>query len=89
MSLFYENFRDFEDAGKAILEYLHNHLGFNLWMITRTEGNDWIVLQAKDSGYGVKAGQVFNWADSYCSKMVLGRVINYLEENHLVPIILL
>ncbi len=33
MSLFYENFRDFEDAGKAILEYLHNHLGFNLWMI--------------------------------------------------------
>lgn len=35
--------------------------------------NDWIVLQAKDSGYGVKAGQVFNWADSYCSKMVLGK----------------
>ncbi|KCY66332.1 hypothetical protein J714_4215, partial [Acinetobacter baumannii 756476] len=55
MSLFYENFRDFEDAGKAILEYLHNHLVFNLWMITCTEGNDWIVLQAKDSGYGVKA----------------------------------
>ncbi|AZN65834.1 hypothetical protein CFH90_18140 (plasmid) [Acinetobacter johnsonii] len=44
----YENFKDFKDAGEKILEYLHNHLGFALWMITRTESNDWIVLQAKD-----------------------------------------
>ena len=28
---------------------------FALWMITRTESNDWIVLQAKDHGYGVQA----------------------------------
>ncbi len=83
---FYENFRDFEDAGKAILEYLHNHLGFNLWMITRTEGNDWIVLQAKDSGYGVKAGQVFNWADSYCSKMVLGKGPRIAHDSKKIPL---
>ena len=86
MSLFDENFRDFEDAGKAILEYLHNHLGFNLWMITRTEGNDWIVLQAKDSGYGVKAGQVFNWADSYCSKMVLGKGPRIAHDSKKIPL---
>ena len=86
MSLFYENFRDFEDAGKAILEYLHNHLGFNLWMITRTEGNDWIVLQAKDSGYGVKAGQVFNWTDSYCSKMVLGKGPRIAHDSKKIPL---
>ena len=86
MSLFYEKFRDFEDAGKAILEYLHNHLGFNLWMITRTEGNDWIVLQAKDSGYGVKAGQVFNWADSYCSKMVLGKGPRIAHDSKKIPL---
>ena len=86
MSLFYENFRDFEDAGKAILEYLHKHLGFNLWMITRTEGNDWIVLQAKDSGYGVKAGQVFNWADSYCSKMVLGKGPRIAHDSKKIPL---
>lgn len=49
----YENFKDFKDAGEKILEYLHNHLGFALWMITRVESNDWIVLQAKDHGYGV------------------------------------
>ena len=86
MSLFYEKFRDFEDAGKAILEYLHKHLGFNLWMITRTEGNDWIVLQAKDSGYGVKAGQVFNWADSYCSKMVLGKGPRIAHDSKKIPL---
>ena len=28
----YENFKDFKDAGEKILEYLHNHLGFALWM---------------------------------------------------------
>lgn len=40
----YENFKDFKDAGEKILEYLHNHLGFALWMITRVESNDWIVI---------------------------------------------
>ena len=31
-------------------------------MITRTEGDDWIVLQAEDHGYDIKPGQVFRWA---------------------------
>ena len=35
----YENFKDFKDASEKILEYLHNHLGFALWMITRVNGN--------------------------------------------------
>jgi len=42
-------------------------------MVTRTEGDDWIVLQSADHGYGVKEGDVFRWADSFCSQMVLGR----------------
>ena len=66
------NFESFESAGKAVLKFLHQRLGFNLWMITRTEGDDWIVLQSEDHGYGVKAGQVFRWADSFCSHMVKG-----------------
>ncbi|XID75653.1 diguanylate cyclase domain-containing protein [Alkanindiges sp. WGS2144] len=65
-------FSDFESAGCAVLKYLHERFGFDLWMITRTEGDDWIVLQAEDHGYGVKAGQVFRWADSFCSEMVKG-----------------
>jgi diguanylate cyclase len=63
----------FETAAQAVLAYLQNLVGFDLWMVTRTEGNDWIVLQSSDRGYGVKAGDVFNWADSFCSRMIQGQ----------------
>jgi diguanylate cyclase (GGDEF)-like protein len=66
------SFDSFESAGQAILKFLHQRVGFDLWMITRTEGDDWIVLQTEDHGYGVKPGQVFRWADSFCSHMVKG-----------------
>jgi len=65
-------FDDFETATRTVLKYLHKKYGFSLWMMTRTEGNDWIILQAEDHGYNVKEGTVFNWADSFCSKMVEG-----------------
>lgn len=63
-------FPDFDTAVRAVLDYLHQRLGFDLWMVTRTEGNDWIVLQTHDHGYGVQEGTVFQWADSFCSRMV-------------------
>lgn len=63
---------DFETASRAVLAFLHKRLGFDLWMVTRTEGDDWIVLQSEDHGYGVREGQVFRWADSFCSEMVKG-----------------
>ena len=65
-------FTDFESASRGVLAFLHKRLGFGLWMVTRTEGNDWIVLYSEDHGYGVKDGAVFRWADSFCSQMVQG-----------------
>jgi len=66
-------FSNFESACKGVLEYLHQKMGFRLWMITRKDGNDWIVLFSEDHGYNVKSGDVFCWADSFCSRMVLGK----------------
>jgi diguanylate cyclase len=63
----------FDTAAQAVLAYLQDLIGFGLWMVTRTEGNDWIVLQAEDQGYGVKQGDVFRWTDSFCSRMVQGK----------------
>lgn len=63
---------DFEHAGRAVLKFLHRRFGFGLWMITRVEGDDWIVLQAEDQGYGIGPGRVFRWKDSLCSRMVSG-----------------
>lgn len=73
------SFSDFDSAAQAALTYLHQRMGFSLWMITRTEVDNWIVLQAKDSGYGVKRGDVFHWPDSFCSRMVRG------EGPHIAP----
>ncbi len=64
--------RDFETAGQAALAFLHRRMGFDLWMVTRTEGDQWIVLQSEDHGYGIVPGTVFSWADTFCSEMVKG-----------------
>lgn len=64
-------FKSFHDAGQAVLNFLYKRFGFGLWMITRVEGDDWIILQTEDHAYDIHAGQVFNWADSFCSQMVL------------------
>jgi diguanylate cyclase (GGDEF)-like protein len=65
-------FESFQDAVRAVLQFLYDHTGFQLWMFTRVEGEDWSVLEAWDRGYGVKAGDVFRWSDSICSRMVRG-----------------
>jgi diguanylate cyclase (GGDEF)-like protein len=67
-----KSYKSFDSAAHAVLKFLHRRLGFGLWMVTRTEGDDWIVLQAEDHGYGIKEGDVFRWADSFCSRMVEG-----------------
>jgi len=78
-------FSDFESAARAVLSYLHQRLGFSLWMVTRTEGNDWIMLQVEDHGYGVKKGSVFCWSDSFCSRMVKGEGPKIAPEVHSIP----
>jgi len=65
-------FSDFESAARHVLSYLRQRLDFDLWMVTRREGADWILLQVEDHGYGLQEGSVFCWSDSFCSRMVKG-----------------
>lgn len=76
---------DFETAARTVLSFLHRRLGFDLWMVTRTEGDDWIVLQSEDHGYGVMPGTVFRWADSFCSEMVKGNGPRIAPRSDNVP----
>lgn len=77
---------DFEAASRAVLAFLHQRFGLDLWMVTRTEGDDWIVLQAEDHGYSVAPGTVFRWADSFCSEMVKGHGPRIAPDVQLVPV---
>lgn len=63
---------DFQTAARVVLSFLQERLGFGLWMVTRTSGEDWIVLASEDRRYGVVDGDVFRWSDSFCSRMVQG-----------------
>ncbi len=65
-------FDDFESAASNLTRRLRSRYGFRLAMMTRVSGEDWIVLNAADGGYGVKAGDVYTWSDSFCSRMVAG-----------------
>lgn len=76
---------DFERASQAVLEFLHRRLGFSLWMVTRVQGDDLIILQAKDEGYGVSPGTVIRWADSFCSQMVQGNAPRVAPDSEAVP----
>src|SRR5688572_28344771 len=64
---------DFRAAAAAVLAELHHRVGFDLWMVTRVSGDEWIILQAEDHSYGVTPGSVFRWADSFCYEMVQGK----------------
>jgi diguanylate cyclase len=63
-------FTGFEEAVQAVLQLLHTHVGFNLWMFTRVEGDDWIVMSVCDRTYGIQPGDVFHGWDLYCSRRV-------------------
>lgn len=76
---------DFESASREVLRYLRQRLDFDLFMITRTEGDDWIVLQSDDRRYGVSAGDVFRWSDSFCSHMVKGAGPRIAPNSDLIP----
>lgn len=67
------------------MAFLRSRLGFGLWMVTRQNGADWIMLQTDDEGYGVKRGDVFSWEDSFCSKMVLGKGPRVAPDSDSVP----
>ena len=56
--------KGFSQSAAAVLEFLSGRMPFGLWMVTRTEGEDWIVLSSVDRGYDVAEGSVFRWSDS-------------------------
>lgn len=78
-------FHGFADAANATLSYLQQRHPMGLWMVTRTVGEDWIVLRALDSKYDVSDGDVFAWSDSFCSRMVVGDGPNVAPDSTKIP----
>ena len=80
-------FQNFKTAACKILKFLQARLGFGLWMVTRTSGDDWIVLASESAGgaYQVVEGDVFRWTDSFCYHMVQGKTPRFAPRSSEVP----
>ncbi len=78
-------FSRFEEAAQALVAHIRHKYGFQMAMMTRVNGDDWQVLQVEDQGYGVKAGDVLRWADSFCSRMVVGEGPMIASDSRNVP----
>ena len=79
---------DFQSASRSVLAFLRKRFGLDLWMVTRTEGDDWIVLhtsQPSVDGYKVKAGDMYRWADTFCSRMAAGEGPRVAPDSDQVP----
>jgi GAF domain-containing protein len=62
---------DWSAAADGALAYLHEHLGWDVWAVTRIEGNAQVVLCAVPPG-AVPPGTALPWDDSFCKQMVEG-----------------
>lgn len=66
----FQPFQSFDEAADEALRFLKDTYGFGAWMITRTVGEEWIMLRVRDDTYGVKNGEILRWSDSFCYRMV-------------------
>src|SRR5690349_4124472 len=80
-----EAFDSFAAASLAAVEHLQAEHGMGLWMVTRTTGEDWVVLEAADTAYDVGPGALFRWSDSFCSRMVRGEGPTAAPDASAVP----
>jgi diguanylate cyclase (GGDEF)-like protein len=78
---------DFTDACRLVLRFLRERTGMSLWMVTRVSGNEWTMLTVEDDDetYGVRAGDVLTWSESFCWHMVRDRAPRVAPRSDDVP----
>jgi GAF domain-containing protein len=62
---------DWPAAADGALEFLHEQLGWDLWAVTRIEGNAQVVVRAVPDD-AVPPGAALPWDESFCKQMVEG-----------------
>ena len=62
---------DWAAAAEGVLGFLHEHVGWDVWMVTRVEGEHQVVLAVRPEG-AVRPGTRLAWTESFCHAMVEG-----------------
>jgi hypothetical protein len=76
--------RDWPSAATGVLRFLHEHVGWDVWMVTRVEGEHQIVLISHPEGV-VRPGARLPWAESFCRAMVEGTAPRIATVTAAVP----
>ncbi|HEU0132009.1 MAG TPA: sensor domain-containing diguanylate cyclase [Mycobacteriales bacterium] len=64
---------EFAAASASTLRLLHQQLGLDLWMVTRIDADDLVVLDCLDYAYRLRPGDVLPWSASLDWRMVNGQ----------------
>lgn len=64
---------DFSTLLRKVLQGLQAHMPMGLWMFTRVDGDDWVVIDAVGDAYDIGPGSILRWSESFCSRMVRGQ----------------
>lgn len=74
---------DFPALLRRVLQGLQAHMPMGLWMLTRVDGDDWVVIDAVGDAYDIGPGSILRWSESFCSRMVRGqgpRIVASVED---------
>jgi diguanylate cyclase len=63
----------FADAAASTLRLLHQTLGHDLWMVTRVNDDELVVVECLDFSYRLRPGHVLPWSASLDWRMVNGQ----------------
>jgi GAF domain-containing protein len=76
--------RDWCSAAEGALRFLHRHVGWDLWMVTKIVDGHQVVLMAEPTD-GVHPGTVLPWEESFCRQMVEGNAPRLATVTAAVP----
>jgi diguanylate cyclase len=65
-------YTDFSEASQGAVEFLHERIGLDLWLVTRVEDDRQVAVVAHPRQV-VEPGMAIPWAEGFCSRMVEGK----------------
>jgi diguanylate cyclase len=70
----------FNDTAADLLAMLRERVGLRLWIVSRAKGDEWLAAVVVGQAYGIRAGRIFKWTDTLCSRMVTERVPRFAAD---------
>src|SRR4051812_19289306 len=77
-------FEDFRSAAQGAVEFLHDRIGLDLWLVTEVKHDRQYAVVAHPSR-PVQPGMSIPWAEGFCRRMVAGEAPRVASVTAAVP----